>query len=178
MIIDPKDFAKRTYKIPNQQESRDLVNFLQEAEEEIAIGILGKTLWEDFNEAVNTSGTDPIYQALFEGADYTYNNDTYHYDGWVDLVRPAIYSMWIPATTDKMTNIGFVTNNSPKEAKVLEDPETFVVTYWNEFVTKVGYNALCGYNRKGTFYGFMKANSANYPDWMFRCPKPKNRFGF
>lgn len=177
MIIDPKDFIKRPYKIPNQQESRDLVDFLEIAEIDIARGILGNTLWELFNESVNSSTDDPIYQALLLGADYTVNGKTYHYDGWVALIQPAIYSMWIPTTTDKMTNIGFITNNSPKEAKVLEDPEIFAMEYWNKFVTNVGYTS-CGYNYKGTFYGFMKANTEDYPDWMFRCPKPRNRWGF
>lgn len=177
MIIDPKDFIKRVYKIPNQQESRDLVNFLEACEREEAIRILGSTLWELFDESVNSSTEDPIYQAIMNGADYTVNGKTYHYDGWVDLLQPAIYSMWIPTTTDKMTNIGFVSNNTPKEAKVLEDPELFSMDYWNKYVAKVGYTH-CGYNYKGTFYGFMKANSENYPDWRFNCPKPRNRWGF
>lgn len=184
MIIDSTNFVDRPYKVPNQEESRDFVSFIEDVEERLAMGtlmgetmkLLGVDLWNEFTAGLETSGTiEQRWLDLRDGADYQYNNKTYRYNGWVDMVRPAIFSQWIPATTDKITNIGFVRNSAPQQSKLTEDNYPFIVLHWNDFVRKVGYESEHCYNYKNSFYGFMKANAENYSSWDFKCPRFKNR---
>lgn len=177
MIIDPTDFNNRPYKVPNQEESRDFIAFIEETEEWLAIKyLLGKDLWEAFVAGLASSGSvEARWTDLKDGAVYTYNDKTYEYKGWIDMVRPAILSEWIPNLAYKLTNIGYVVNDAPQQSKLLEEQEPFVVTHWNTFVTKVGYQPEFGYNCKDSFYGFMKANESDYEDWIFKCPRYKNR---
>jgi hypothetical protein len=177
MIIDPTDFLERPYKIPNQEESRDFLSFLEEKEDELARMILGNDLWEDFDSAINGSGViDPIYEALRDGGSYEYNNKSYRYNGWVDMIRPGIFSEWLPLTTMKLTNIGYVVNDAPDKSKLLDNQYEFQVAHWNKFITKVGYVYAYGYNYVDSFYGFMKINEDDYPDWVFQCPRYKHGY--
>lgn len=178
MIIDPTDFDVKPYKIPNQEENRDFLSFLEEKEEELAVKyLLGSELWEEFKAALEDSGSiDSIWTALKDGAFYDYNDVQYEYKGWVHMVRPAIFSEWVPETTMKLTNIGYVTNSAPDKATLIEDHYPFQVTHWNKFVQTVGYSSRYRYNYKNSFYGFMKANEDNYPSWQFNCPGFKNRY--
>ena len=177
MIIDPTDFDVKPYLIPNQEENRDFLEWLEAKEDELARMILGNELWEEFDATVNGSGTiDEIYEALRDGATYDYNGRNYRYAGWVDMIRPGIFSEWLPETTYKLTNIGYVENNAADKSKLIEDQYQFQVHHWNKFVSKVGYQYPYGYNCRDSFYGFMKANEENYPDWVFKCPRYKNRY--
>lgn len=185
MIIDPTDFTDRPYKVPNQDESRDFINFIEEKEIELATGtleeevcnLLGQQLWDEFKEALESSGPlDEKWEKLRDGEIYEYSNKQYHYRGWVDLIRPAIFALWLPISTYKLTNIGFVENSAPEKSKLIEDQYPFQVKYWNKFVSKVGYQHPYGYNYKNSFYGFMKANTEDYPSWAFKCPRYKNRY--
>jgi hypothetical protein len=171
MIIDATDFNDREYKVPNQEESRDFISFIETAEEELAIKyLLGAELWQDFQDGLASSGTiDPIWLALKDGADYEYGGKSYRFNGWVDLVKPGIYADWIPLGTQKFTNIGWIENSAPQQSKLIDDQYSFHVTYWNKFVAKVG-----GY--KNSFYGFMRSNEDDYEGWLFNCPQAKNRF--
>lgn len=177
MIIDPIDFDDKPYKVPNQEENRDFVSFIESKEEELAVMILGQELWDEFKEALESSGViDPIWDTLKEGDYYDHQDKQYHYKGWVDMIRPGIFSEWLPQTTYKLTNIGYVENNAPDKATLMEDQYAFQVHHWNNFVSKVGYSYPYGYNYKNSFYGFMKANSEDYPSWHFKCPRYKNRY--
>jgi len=174
MLISPTDFLDRPYKVPNQEESRDFITFIEEKEEELGRMILGNELFELFRDALEGSGTlDDIWVAIRDGANYPYNNEVYEYKGWVDMIRPAIYSQWLPNLTYKLTNIGYVENNAPEMSSLIEDQYPFQVINWNKFVNKVGY----GYTCKDSFYGFMKAYyEENYPTWVFTCPRYINRY--
>lgn len=186
MIIAKTDFVDRPFKIPNQNEAQDLESFIEDIEERIAMGtldecitLLGVELWREFESAVNTSGTiEAKWLALRDGADYVYNGVTYRYNGWVDMIRPLIYSRWLPATTDKVTNIGMIKNSAPQQSKLTDDYYPSVVSNWNETAKKVGCQPNCGYNYKNSFYGFMKANESDYDNWVFKCPQFKNRHDF
>lgn len=184
MIIDPTDFVNRNYKVPNQEEARDFPFFIEDLEERIACGtltddktcLLGLNLWNALTAGLATSGTvEQRWTDLKEGADYVYQSVTYRYNGWVDMIRPGIFSRWIPTTTDKLTNIGFVKNNAPQQSKLTEDYYPGVITFWNEMARKVGFEHNCRYNYKNTFYGFMKANESDYDEWRFISPEFKNR---
>ncbi len=177
MIIDPVHFNERPYKVPNQEESRDFSAFIEQAEDDIARMLLGHELWDEFNAAVNESGSlDDPTRDLLDGAYYTYNEKTYQYKGWVDLVRPVIFSLWLPNSTYKLTNIGYVENTPTDKSTLIVDQYQFQIDVWNKFIEKVGYSAMWGHHHLNSFYGFMKANEDNYPTWEFTCPKPKNRF--
>lgn len=177
MIIDPNDFSDRPYKVPNQEESRDFLSFLESKEDELARIILGHELWEEFDAAVNGSGElDAIYVALRDGAEYQHNGKPYRYNGWVDVVRPGIFSEWLPNLTHKLTNIGYVANSPTDKSTLLENQYEFQVLHWNKFVQKVGVSTRFGYNCKDSLYGFLTANAADYPDWNFTCPPYKNRY--
>lgn len=187
MIIDPTDFNDRPYKVPNQEESRDFTSFIEDVEDRIAEGtlqnecvqLLGVDLWGAFIAGLETSGTiEAHWLSLRDGANYTYAGTTYRYNGWVDMIRPAILSKWLPMTTDKLTNIGFVKNSAPQQSKLTEDYYPSVVQFWNEFCKKVGCQADNYYNYKNTFYGFMKANESDFDNWVFKCPKLINRHDF
>lgn len=174
MIISFSDFQDRPYRIPNKNESKDFTTILAEEEERLAISfLLGQELWDLVNSG-STGETDP-YSKIISGDDYTYNSKTYHYKGWVDLVRPALFAHWIPLTTDKLTNVGFVVNYAQEKSSNMEDPYPYVVKHWNEFVLKVGRTPGYGYNYRGSFYGYMNANRTLFPEWLFRCPNFKNR---
>lgn len=177
MIIDPTDFDDKPYKVPNQEENRDFVAFIEAKEEELAIMILGSELWEEFKEGLATSApVDTIWEFLRDGGFYDYNDTQYQYKGWVDMIRPGIFSEWAPEGTYKLTNVGYVVNNATEKSTLAEDQYAFQVTHWNKFVSKVGYSYPYGYNYKNSFYGFMKANSEDYPSWHFKCPRYKNRY--
>jgi len=178
MIIDVSDFRKRPYKIPNQEESQDFQEFVEAKEIELATKyLLGWELWEEFAAALEASGAlDAKWEALRDGGTYEYSGVEYKFGGWVDLVRPGIYSEWLPNISDKLTNIGVINNSAPQQSKFIEDQYPFQVGTWNKFVSKVGFHTAYGYNCKDTFYGFMLANEADYENWEFRCPPLKNRF--
>jgi hypothetical protein len=178
MIIDVTDFSKRPYKVPNQQESPDFPEFVEAKEIELATRyLLGWDLWEEFIAALEASGDlDAKWEALRDGAMYDYNGVNYKYEGWISLIRPGIYSDWLPMISEKLTNVGMIQNASPKETKFIEDQYPFQIGMWNKFVKNVGFHGQFGYNYKNTFYGFMKANEADYDNWVFRCPPIKNRF--
>lgn len=185
MIIDPTDFTDRPYKVPNQEESRDFISFIEETEEQLATGnltgevcnLLGDELWHEFNDQITGSGViEERFELLRDGEIYTYNNKQYHYKGWVEMIRPAIFSLWLPQSNMKLTNIGYVENSAPQQSKLMEDQYQFQVNHWNKFVSKVGYSYPYGYNCHSTFYGFMKVHATDFPTWTFRCPRYKNRY--
>lgn len=176
MIIDTTDFVNRPCKVPNQEESRDFISFLETQEEEYGKMLLGYPLWEEFKAGLVTSGTiEQRWLDLKNGAEYEYSSKVYKYTGWVDMIKRAIMHDWVPLTTWKLTNIGFVENNAPQQSKLIDDPYPLMVEHWNEFVKKVGGNHNFAYNCKESFYGFMKANESDYDGWRFTCPHFKNR---
>lgn len=180
-MIDATDFLNRPYKVPNQEESRDFISFIEDKEAYIAIKyLLGQSLWDEFKAQMETSGgPEERFQLLYDGADYTNNGKTYHYNGWIDLVRPAIYSEWLPESLYINTNVGVVINNAPQMSSVQDDQYVFQVRAWNDFVNKAGgyhrYSYKNSYNCVSTFYGYMKANESDFESWQFRCPQYKNR---
>ncbi len=175
MILELTDFIDREYKIPNQNESRDLEAFIEKHEIEILKEILGYELFAEFETALNDSGElDQKWVDLKDGAEYTYATKTYKWLGLVDLLKPAVYSRWINYGTYKFTNVGFIQNNAQQQSATLEDMEPFIVRAWNEFVLKVGHNCE---QRYGTFYGFMKVNESDYTGWTFKKQNFKNRHG-
>jgi len=180
MILDPSDFDDRPYRIPNQEESRDFIEFIEKSEEELLINLFGYQFYSELISGLETSGTiDPIYLNIRDGGEYTSGGKTYKYKGLVYTLVPAVYSMWIDQNAYKFTNIGYVTNNAPQQATTI-DNEPFVVGAWNDYVNRVG--KTCAYsstwNRSNTLYSFYQANKSDYENLKFNPPEYRNRFGF
>src|SRR5690606_35668152 len=101
------------------------------------------------------------------------NNTTYKYNGLKDLLVPAVFSRWVDQNNYRLTAAGFVQTAPAQENLTVVDPEPFIVSAWNDFVTQAGE---C-YNQRNTLYGFLKANENDYPDLDFTPPTLKNRYG-
>lgn len=185
MLLSTSDFTVRPYRILNLEESKDFIDFARQAEKKILIDILGYPLWTDVDQGVESgeSGED-ILTELKDGAEYSYSDKTYKYNGLVDLLKPAVLSMWINKNNYRFTSTGYI-ENKPQDNTTLLDPEPFIVELWNEFVVKVGGgNSGYGYGYsyygpllQGTFYGYMTANKDSFPEWRFTEQKLKNRYG-
>lgn len=175
MFLTLSDFNARPYRIPNQQESPDLQPFIDDREEEILLCLLGYEMHAEFVANVDTSDVEQKWIDLRDGKTYTYSGNLYKYAGIVDMLRPAVYAEWIDSGAYKLTNVGYIQNNAPKESQVL-DHEVFKVEAWNRYIKKA-YD--CG-SQRNTWYGFMKANESNYPEWEFRaeadCLQYRNRW--
>lgn len=172
MLLSTSDFTVRPYRIINIEESRDFIDFAKAKEKDILKSILGYSLWKDIDQMDGGSSVDASLTALVDGGEYLYLGVQYEYHGLVDLLKPAVMSLWIEKNNFRFTSSGYV-ESAPQENTTLLDPQPFIVELWNEYVSKVGE---C-YNQKGTLYGFMKANEEDYPDWEFTLPTLKNRFG-
>lgn len=180
MILDPSDFDDRPYRIPNQQESKDFPEFVEAAEEEILVQLLGYEFYKELSDALNTSNPDQIYIDFRDGAEYESGGKTYKYSGLVDLLKPAVFSLWTDQNAYKFTNIGHIVNSPPQQATVI-DNEPFAVGSWNAYVKLAG--GYCGYsrstwNRKDNLYGFYLANKSDYPTIVWKSPELRNRLGF
>lgn len=184
MILTPEDFLDRPFRVPNQEESSDFSNFIEVKETELLINLLGYELYLEFKEALEGSGDiEDKWTELRDGADYTYNEKLYRYGGLVDLLRPAIFSLWMNEGIYKFTNSGWLTNNpalannaGPVSTPV--DQEDFRIKNWNEYVRKAGVEGTDPkyLTDKPSFYGFMKANEEDYEEWVFTSPCFENRF--
>lgn len=173
MLLSTSDFTVRPYRILNIEEARDFVDFVKAKEKEILKSILGYSLWKDIDQMGEESSVDESLSALVDGGEYTYLGVLYEYQGLIDLLKPAIMSLWIEQNNFKFVSAGII-ETAPQENSTLLDPYPFVAKYWNEYVSKVGDS----FNQKGgTLYGFMKANEDDYPDWECTPPEPINRFG-
>lgn len=180
MILDLSHFDDRPYRIPNQQESRDLKEFMEKNEVTLLRELLGNPLYLDFMAGLETSGEiEQIWIDLRDGADYGgEDGNQYHFDGLIEVLKPAIYSLWIPQNAYKFTNIGMVNNNAPQQATTIDNTPD-IVNAWNDYCIKVGAywtGAMLTRSRVNSFYGFMKENSANYSGWTLCEPKAQNRF--
>ena len=168
-LIDVTDFEDLPYKIPNQEETKEFVTFIEAKEEELLKEILGIDLYNEFIEALADSGElADKWANLRDGAEYEYSV-TNEYKGLVDLLKPAIYSEWIFYTYRRLTAAAMIVNNG-RENTTAVNPSWEIANNWNTWVKKVG-NA--GY-QKNNFYGFMIANEDDYENWEFTYQELKN----
>lgn len=172
MFIQATDFLQDPYKIPNQNEDRGFVAFIEAREAEILKSILGLELYNELIEAWETSGEPAdIYTDLVEGAEFTYNEILYEYKGLVDLLVPEIYSKWVKKNYRRLTTSGVVINKGQQNTET-NNPDVEFAQSHNDYVTKVGGSC----SQENTFYGFMKANESDYGDWEFTEPELTNQF--
>jgi len=174
MILSLTDFIDREYKIPNQSESADLLGFIEQKEDELLIDLLGVDLYNEIMDGLEDSAPEQKFLDLLNGSEYTFNGVTYKWRGLVDLLQPAIYSMWINVGSFKFTNIGWVQNSPQENSTAIDFTEQFTVAYWNKYCEKVGLRQ----SQKNSFYGYMKTVEDDFDsEWIFTLPKTQNRFG-
>ena len=170
MLVALSDFEDRPYRIQDQEENKDLESFLESKEEDILRALLGTATYNDFITAIAGSPAQKWID-LRDGKVYTYGGVEYEYKGLVDLLVPCIFAYWVKETNDKYTNSGTV-RNSPAMNSTAVSPARRISEAYARFCTKVGNE--CEYC--DTLYGFMLANSSDYPDWVFKEPEPMNQF--
>jgi len=173
MFVEATDFADLPYKVPNQEESKEFVAFIERWEEKLLKQVLGVSLYNEFIEGLEESGDITRWTNLQNGAEYTYGDYTYEYQGIVKMLVPAIYSEWVKIICRRFTTSGVIVNKGQQNTERV-DPSYDIVTNWNEFVKQVGVNAC----QENSFYGFMIANEADYDGWNCTQPTIKNQLDF
>lgn len=163
MFVVLSDFENRPYKIPNQEESKDLQNFIDVAEEKILKSLLGVVLYDELAEG--TDMTESLiaqkWLDLRDGDTYSFTGSdlTYEYKGLVSFLVPCIYSLWLTETRDKYTNSSTGFNTSDKFERI--SPARRIVESYNDFFRQVGNY----WNQWNTLYGFLTANTTTYNDF-------------
>lgn len=163
MFVVLSDFENRPYKIPNQEESKDLQNFIDVAEEKILKQLFGVVLYDELVEG--TDMTESLiaqkWLDLRDGGTYQFSGSdlTYEYKGLVSFLVPYIYSQWLTETRDKYTNSSTGYNVSDKFERV--SPARRIVESYNDFYRQVGHY----YNQWNSLYGFLVVNEATYNDF-------------
>lgn len=172
MFLDVSDFLNVPYKIPNIEESQIFAEYIEAEETKILKKVLGLRLYNEFIEGLDESGTiEERWEALQDGGEYEYNDILYEYTGLVDFLKPYICSKWMEVNYRKATTSGVVINQGQQNTTTVT-PDYEVVTYWNEFVGKVGGSCA----RENTLYGFLLANESDYEDLEFTEQKLTNQF--
>lgn len=171
MFVSSEDFLDIPYVIPNQEETRGLDSFIEAEETKILKKILGIELYNEFIQGLESSGDiEQKWIDLRDGATYEYGEVQYQYEGLKDLLKPYIYQLAVQLNYRKLTTSGVVINRGQQNTET-QNPNYEVVTYWNEFVSKVG--KWC--EMKNTLYGFLYANEADYESLEFTEQHYKNQ---
>jgi len=77
MFVDSTDFTDIPYKIPNQEETRAFVDWIEAEETKILKEVLGLPLYNAFIEGLDTSGSiEQKWLDLRDGAEYDYSDST------------------------------------------------------------------------------------------------------
>jgi len=177
MFVDPTDFTDIPYKIPNKEETRAFVDWIEAEETKILKEVLGLPLYNAFIEGLDTSGSiEQKWLDLRDGAEYEYSDSTYEYLGLVDFLKPEIYSRWFYLRYRVPTSSGVVINTGQQNTTV-QNPDVEVSQYHNIFVEKIGNSC----NQKNTLFGFLTVNEEDYQEdgeviWNFTEQKLTNQF--
>lgn len=171
MFLEPTDFLDKPYKVPNQEESRDFVAFIEATEAKYLKAILGLQLYNDFIEGLEDSGTvEQKWTDLKDGANYTYSDVLYEWRGVKAMLKPVVYSEWLTINFRRWTSSGMIINTGQQNSGAV-NPDQEIIRGWNEFVDLLGcrsgmywYSPL---NYHNNLYGFLYTNSADYNDWDF-----------
>lgn len=177
MFVDSTDFTDIPYKIPNQEETRAFVDWIEAEETKILKEVFGLPLYNAFIEGLDTSGSiEQKWIDLRDGAEYDYEDSTYEYLGLVDFLKPEIYSRWILLNYRKLTSSGVIINTGQQNTTV-QNPDVEFAQYHNEYVNKIGN--IC--KQKNTLFGFLTVNEEDYEEdgeviWNFTDQKLTNQF--
>ncbi len=171
MLVDLTDFNTRPYRIPDQTDHKDLVDFMEAKEEDILRSLFGTALYNQYVAGIAAGSPAQKWVDLRDGKVYTYGGVSFEYKGLVDLLVPCIFAYWVKETSDKYTSIGTVQNSSDSNTHV--SPSRRITEAYGTFLDKVGDS--CYY--ENTLYGFIEANLTDYSDWRtHNWPGSMNQF--
>ncbi len=175
MLVKLEHFNVRPYRIPNQEESDDLLDFIENKEEEVLRNLLGTQVYNAFVEGLEQPSVQQRWVDLRDGKVYTWASEQFEYKGLVNLLVPCIFAYWVKETSDKYTNSSTVTNTLANATAV--SPARRISEAYGRFKDLVGDE--CRY--QNTLYGFMIANLTDYDDgsgydWIFCTPGSMNQF--
>lgn len=166
MFLEATDFLDKPYKVPNQEESKEFVAFIEAKEAEILKKVFGLQLYNDFIEGLETSGDiDQIWIDLRDGTTYEYNDVLYEWKGIDDLLKPIVYSEWLTINFRRWTSSGMIINTGQQNSGAV-NPDQEIIRASNEFVDKLG-GSNNGITYSNSLYGFLFVNSSDYNDWDF-----------
>jgi|SRR5688572_30096095 len=181
LFVDPTDFTNKPYKIPNQEESKDFDQWLEDKEDEILKDLLGWQLWDSFSNAIEGGTTTTKWVNLRDGTTYEYGGYTFKWEGMEKMLIPYIYSMFIRESFDKLTGSGVVLNGTtsatPGANFTIINPSVRITRAQNEFSRMAGG---C-YRADDSLYGFLLANYEDtYTEWSptstWKDPGKENQF--
>lgn len=191
MFVDASDYDVLPYNIPNLNSLSDQFSaYVDEQEEIILKRLLGYQLYTEFVAGIAATPLANKWKNLRDGAEYTYLDVTYRWDGMKALLKPFIYSVWLRDTFDSHSGGGIIISG-PENAEVIS-PNTRIVRAWNQYCMKAGassrYNGyldwfddfevdnLYGIAMRNTLFGFLYANSSDYTTLAFSPPNTQNFF--
>lgn len=138
----------------------------------------GNDIWKALTV---TTGTTPVagsdwelveadnkWLVLKNGDTYEYASVTYEWVGFVEALRPAVYSLWLIENARKKTNSGTLTNQIPNTQII--SPNYDIVRNWNEYCEYIGDDV------ESSFYGFMSVNLDDYDtddQWLYAFERPE-----
>lgn len=166
LFIYPNDFTNKPYKIPNQEESKDFDQWLEDKEDEVLNRLLGFQLWDAFSNAIEGGTTTAKWVNLRDGDTYEYGGYTFKWMGMNKMLIPYVYAMFIRESFDKLTASGVTlngtTNAVPGANFTIISPATRITTAQNAFSRMAGG---C-YNAANSLYGFLLAKyETDYTEW-------------
>lgn len=163
MFLTTANFIIRPYKIPNQEESKDLAEFIDKTERKILKELLGIALYNEFKTGLEAESPAQKWIDLRDGKIYQINGvaPTYEYVGMVEMLTPIVYAEWLKADFDKHTNIGIVIKSA--EHSDLISPSTRISNAYGDYAGKAGHPCAL----KNSLYGFLKQNESTYDSWVW-----------
>lgn len=141
--------------------------------------IYGNDIWKALTAQTGTAPVAGINWELVEednkwlslknGTEYTNGDQTNEWVGMVAMLKPAVYSLWMPTMYRKVTAAGVILTTG-QQGTTLLNPDYEIVKNWNEYAN---YAGAC-YNTENTLYGFLLENEADYEPFYFSPPQHKN----
>lgn len=154
-FVQASDFDLIPFNIPNLDKMPNVfAPYVAEQQELILKSLLGASLYESFEEGLNTDYPTDRWRLLRDGDTYVYNYKTYTWVGMNAMIRPYIYSMWLRDTFDSHSGIGVVVGKG-ENVKVI-NPGNRIARAWNKFADITGDSC----HNKNTLYGYLSVTGA------------------
>lgn len=181
MFLAESDFNSLPYNIPTSEDRPNaLSDTIEFYEEEALKKVLGSATYNQFITGVfvdpeasplvmkDDEDIEQKWLDLRDGAEYTYREKTYRYDGVVNFLKPYVFQAVVTDDAQLLTGIGAVQVDTENGSVI--SPGRQIMKPYRKFAQAVGG---CGIY-KNTLWGFLSAKSLDYPDWTFEEPGSKN----
>lgn len=137
-----------------------LEQFIDKYEKSFLTDLLGYELYKEFTAGLKVSPVDQKWKDLRDGAEYTYNQRLYKWDGLIrdetqtSPIANYIYYHWQRDAISQTTAIGEVASKSENSIRV--SPSGKMIRAWNEMV-----------NELWKLVSFLDAKASTYPSWSW-----------